>query len=421
MPGRPRLWLGGIVALGVGLRVLFYLWQGLLVTNDGLWDYLPLSRQLAQGWRYEETGSTGISRPTCYRLPGYPLFLAAFYQGGDVQLEWVIWAQMLLEGLSMGLTYLLARRVAGPKEGLLAAFLQAVSPLAIPAPTTLLSETLFTFTLLWGCYLLALERPKWWLLGGFVLGYAALIRPTSLYILLMCLTFSGLKPFRSHFKRFGLAMLSLIVVGLPWSIRCSLIYGRPLFLPSMGQGISLYDTTEPWAVCAGFRQKAEGEKVECPEMKSQASKLVEGLDKLGGDRRFGEVAFQRILADPLSWLKRRLLDYPTLLIHKGEYFWLISPKALTPLQQNPKFVALIKKICLIESYLRLIAMGLGLVWAWRRNRAVFVLVGLPLLSFLILYLPFWVEARYFVPLLPLSHIMAGYGLFQIVSLLIRRV
>lgn len=400
-----------VVVAGL-VRGLYVGWQGPLLTPDSTSDYLPLARQLAVEGRYEELWPDGVWRPTCYRTPGYPLFLAAFYREGAISLQAVMGVQVLLSALTVGLTYFMGLVLAGRKVAWGAALVQAFSLFMIPASAMILAEALLGFLLVLGWVFFIGERRWGWVLSGVVWGYASLVKSVGLLVLL-ALGVVGI-GYRVWRRRALVVLGAALLVIAPWSIRCTMIYKRLMVLPSIGYGSALHHAAVASGGCIGwFTEKAVED---CGPMEASFVRLKRGLDELSADRYAGAVGLARIWADPAAWLGRRLLAYPRLIFHNGDYFLRSRSKSLlAAYRKGDWLVLLVKAAAWIESFLMVLGMGLGLIYSWRRQRAVFWLVGFPLLSVLAAHLPMWIETRYLMPFLPFAHVLASYGWWELIA------
>jgi 4-amino-4-deoxy-L-arabinose transferase-like glycosyltransferase len=180
------------------------------------------------------------SQPNAYVTPGYPLFLALLYrllgysQGSPLQAVMVV--QAVAGALTAGLMYFIGKEIKNPRVGLTAAFLAAVYPSFVWAPTLLLTEVLYTFFFMLYFYiqLLHLKKPAPVLgvLTGLLFGAAVLIRPAAAPLLVV--------PYLYHFYRtkallpslqiFGHALAGFVIVMLPWWIRNVVTLHQMIFL-----------------------------------------------------------------------------------------------------------------------------------------------------------------------------------------------
>jgi hypothetical protein len=191
-----RLLLAAILVVcvvGRGAWAIHMIRADRVVTTSGdTPTYLAPARELAEHGRFTDPGDP--PRPEYVRTPGYPAFVAAVYRVfglGDNTA--VLLAQILVSGATVLLAYLLATRMWSTSVGLLAALFAALEPLQNATSATLLTETLSAFMLmavaLVGYQALSDERPRpaRWVLLGFLLAVATLVRPIAYYLPLLVL------------------------------------------------------------------------------------------------------------------------------------------------------------------------------------------------------------------------------------------
>ena len=155
--------------------------------------------------------------------PGYPLFLAAFMRGAPDYpfMHRVIVAQAGLGVLTTLFAFLLALRVAGTASACAVGALTAISPHLIGITTSLLTESLFTCTLLLSAWLLvrALQGGTWrrWALAGLAIGACCLVRPTLQLLPFLALALVVLLPRgRPWRKQTAIAVGACCLLLLPW-------------------------------------------------------------------------------------------------------------------------------------------------------------------------------------------------------------
>lgn len=166
------------------------------------------------------------------RSPGYPLFLLSLW---DDHLGFMVWrvtfAQALIDTATVFLVFLVALWGMSFWWSVLAAFLVAISPHLISATTYLLTETLFTFLMMLGVWLVLLSTKWKWMapVAGVVIGLAALTRPTLQYFVL----FIPLPLIRAYGWRRGSLLGGFIIFGFllvlaPWVARNISVIGQPM-------------------------------------------------------------------------------------------------------------------------------------------------------------------------------------------------
>lgn len=147
--------------------------------SDFQWYYLH-AVSLLQG-----QGFTTNGYPTAFWPLGWPYFLAGVFAiaGSNVFAGEV--TQAVLNSLTAGLVLLIAQRIAGTLAGIASGIVYAVLPSAIEWCSVLASEPLYTFLWALAAYIWVRVNPgqyAWFALSGVVIGAAALVRPTSLFL-----------------------------------------------------------------------------------------------------------------------------------------------------------------------------------------------------------------------------------------------
>jgi Dolichyl-phosphate-mannose-protein mannosyltransferase len=231
------LWLAGITAAGVAIRVVYTLtvapWP-----PSGFGDelyYSALAELISSGEGFvapAELIAEGRSVATAHRPPLYPVVLAGLAELGGTGED----AQRLVGAATGGGTIvvagLLGRRLAGPRVGLLAAAVAAVYPTLIAADGALMTESLYG--LLSGLALIAAyrlsEAPSLARAAvlGVVIGLAALTRGEALLLLPLVLVPVVRRP--GGPRAAAVVCLTFAVVLAPWTIRNWIVFDRPVLL-----------------------------------------------------------------------------------------------------------------------------------------------------------------------------------------------
>jgi 4-amino-4-deoxy-L-arabinose transferase-like glycosyltransferase len=181
--------------------------------------------------------------PTSFRAPLYPTFLALIYavQGLAGRFFAVRIVQALLAGVLAPLTYALALRFGAARWTAVAAGVVAsIWPLLVAMPLALATENLF-LPLVAGAFLLLLRavsaaRDRDFVLSGVLFGLAVLTRSVIVGFPIL----AALWIWRRGQRRGALLMLGLVLaLSLPWSVRNSLLHGRPTFVET-SLGYNLY-------------------------------------------------------------------------------------------------------------------------------------------------------------------------------------
>ncbi|MBX3048765.1 MAG: glycosyltransferase family 39 protein [Anaerolineales bacterium] len=252
-----------------GLALLLRLLPVLLAVHlpiglDDMFQYDMLARSLAagQGFRWYGQEDIDLIRQfiaidfigdydprgvlTSFRAPGYPALLAAIYAISGLQ--WRLLAARLAQavlGASLApLTYWLTQRLfpGNQQAARFAGGALAVYPMLLLYPLALATENLFIPLVAAGLLatLAAVEhdRARDYLLAGALFGLATLTRSVIFgFVGLAVLWLWFYAPRRSAALYFLLAVLVFVV---PWSLRNSLLHGKPTFVEnSMGYNLHM--------------------------------------------------------------------------------------------------------------------------------------------------------------------------------------
>lgn len=129
------------------------------------------------------------SPPEIFRTPGYPVFIIGGQEAGETLGLWgpyqsVVFCQLILDVALVGLTFWLGLLLVAPWAGLVAALLQAISPLAVASSCRLVSDSLYALCFTASLVLLIkyMRSGRWWMLAasGVVLGLSCYVRPVAI-------------------------------------------------------------------------------------------------------------------------------------------------------------------------------------------------------------------------------------------------
>ena len=194
-----------------------------------------------------------------------------------------------------------------------------------------------------------------------------------------------------------------ILVALPWIARNSLLFGQPTLTQSSGFGTNLlYGTIDtplygvdfwPWIISLPLTQD------------------VVGLNEVEQDRRRLRLAVNRIVEDPVGWLKVRVKQYPRLFFQSGDppLSGLQLPSLAQAIKELDFFGIFIKVgvVAATAAVFLLFAFGFaGFIKHYPRLLHIYLLP----MFFMLIHLPMWCESRYLLPVMPFVYIVAVYGL-----------
>lgn len=237
--------LAGLACCGLAVRLLYAL---LLVRDDPLLgdalQFHNLANLNADGHFFVQDRlflEQGVQRPTADKPPLYPLLLtvASLLGGRSWQAHHVVGC--LTGTATVVVVGLLARRLAGPRVGLLAAGMAALSPLLVATDGSLRSESpyalLVALTLLAALRLRERRSASAAAAFGAVVGLAALTRGEAV-LLLALIGVPLLVPLgRAGWARLGLAGAVMLAVLSPWLARSWIVFGHPVAISTNTGGL----------------------------------------------------------------------------------------------------------------------------------------------------------------------------------------
>jgi 4-amino-4-deoxy-L-arabinose transferase-like glycosyltransferase len=243
---RERRWLIAAIALGLLVRFLYVLLTRHLPLRADELEYDYEGRMIAAGHWWWSKAVYGIPHPSANKAPLYPLWVGFWYTLFGHHPLLVRFVQIPIGAVVIWLSWLLARRLFGPRVAIAAAVVVAVYPLAWQYEELLYSESLAT-PLTLGFLVLALTgKPskRRAALAGLVLGVALLVRPTSIILLAPLAVYLLFKVgWRRAATLSALAAAVAVVVVVPWTIRNAIVEHG--FLPISLEDEAAYGTFNP--------------------------------------------------------------------------------------------------------------------------------------------------------------------------------
>jgi hypothetical protein len=249
---RARWCLAAIVAVGAFLRIVWAFQAEAPVALRDPVLYLVLSDHVASGDGYSY-GAGPDQGATAYYPPGYPALLGAVVAAvrllpGDVSTFGVAMGlNVVLSVATIGLVFVLARRLAGPAVGLVAAGIWALWPNLIFHSGIVLTETLFLFLFVL-LLIVALGHPeaarapgaRRLVAIGLLFGLCLLVRPVTLVAAPAFLVLWWGPAVRTVAWRGAVALAATVAVMLPWAIRSTVVMDAPVALSlNLGDNLCL--------------------------------------------------------------------------------------------------------------------------------------------------------------------------------------
>ena len=222
VPSRERWLVLGAMAAGVAAVLLYVLaTRSHALAGDELW-YDETARFWADGDLWWNTTPFGEPHATAWKPPLYPALVGTLYAIVGEDADRVAFVQSLLAAVTVGLTWLFARRLFGPTAAVVAAWVVALFPLAFEYYGLLFPEALaIPLTLL--AISMFIEReptPKRALAVGAVIGLCLLVRPTSAFLFAGALAaYIVATGWRRGAVLTAMTVVAAVVVVSPWTIR----------------------------------------------------------------------------------------------------------------------------------------------------------------------------------------------------------
>jgi 4-amino-4-deoxy-L-arabinose transferase-like glycosyltransferase len=404
-----RLYLP-LVAVAVAIRVAIALVPGNSVktpwSGGGDMDaYVLLARNLVSG-----NGYTYAQMPTAFRMPGYPLFLAAMM--GLFDSHFAIAARFLqfIAGLAaayfcMKAAHILFGKTAG-KISLLAALL---FPTLLYFSGEILTEGLTSFFLALFLWTFAddMEHANWKTAAamGCALGLGALVRANMAVLGLVALLGAWMaRPTVNSRRQLAVIPLCAGLIFAPWVLRNWIVFGQPL-LSTEGGAATLQSLVNPEArLMTGWDQRLRqtvGYVIPNELETNGPARLAIGSE-LDMNRRCWHASHE--IWSEMSWGSRAHW-----VLVKWVTYWLSTDQLLNPgTVSRMNRVLHVAAVMFYWALLALASLGWWILRKTRPNVAVIVLGYAVLMT--VLHTPFVMNSRIRAPLVdPLIAVLAGGG------------
>ena len=399
-----------ILALGLALRAQAALTPPEDVGNDAA-AYMAIAKGLYTDGHY---GGAGQSNPNDWS-PGAPLLYGGVYfLTGGVHVKAALLLVALLGTGTILLTYLLARRLAGPVAGVAAAFLAATYPAFVENNGRLLAEpvALFWLPAAMLAFLWASDGGRiWrWLAPGALLGLTTLTRPEYLPFVALFALLALARVWLGHRKGLapGIAAAALLVVAFcgvlaPWTARNAIVLDR--FVPvTTGGGKALFVATylpgdgRQQLVKRQLIERYYGKKdlpyeqVRDTEMEPLLNRVAKTYPEVGRDAALARIGRENFV----KYASEQPLDYAWMVIRKIQNMWDRGSSAA----MSPKFWFAYHKVLVFWALAALLALAYRR--RWETLPIGLTILGITLIGGLLLAVP-----RRALPLMPFVIALAG--------------
>lgn len=268
--------------------------------------YVELARSTVEHGVYGYGG-----RPSAFRAPLYPAFLAAVFAVKPDGFGIVRVLHAFLGAFGCLVIFALACRVWDARAGLVAGLAMCVYPFTLYFVGELMTETLFITLAASSCYatLRLLETPTlaWRLAAGAGWGLSALCRPMAVGFIAL-LGFSALACFFRRDRPRALALLTATLLAIaiitPWVVRNSMLFEAPVFLTT-NTGHNLYKGLPGRDNVTAVEELGYNKTfIEDPTLKT----LPDNATEAELDKRSREFFLNELRARPAAWLGEKIRD-----------------------------------------------------------------------------------------------------------------
>jgi 4-amino-4-deoxy-L-arabinose transferase-like glycosyltransferase len=223
---RERRLLLVAIAVGLAVRVAYVLATHHYPLAGDETEYDSEGWLIAQGHLFYTMLPYGILHSSAWKPPGYPLWVGIWYAIIGHHPFAVRLAQVPLGALTIFLTWVLARRLFGPRVATAAGFVVALYPLAFQYEELLYSESLAT-PLTIAALILILTRPptrRRAIACGALIAVTLLVRTSDVFLFAGALVaWSVVAGWRRGIGLTALALLVCVLVIAPWTVRNAIV------------------------------------------------------------------------------------------------------------------------------------------------------------------------------------------------------
>lgn len=384
-----QLWLVLILCAGFLLRIAAILSLNHESNGGDESAYISMALNLINGDGIKDN----MGNHAMYNV-GYPLFILApvFFLFGENIFAARI-CNVLLGGIAIILCYLVAKEAGAGKIGRLT----AAGILALYLPTGvyavyILKENLMTPLMLgviWCTLRLAHQPSKKTAAGcGILFGLLALTGNAALSLAAAVILALILAPATTFRKATFMVLIFAVavVISAPWMIRNTFVIGSPVM--NTNGGFNLY---------LGNNPAATGYFVSIADTPRGST--------WGALRKTGEVqASETLKQEAIAWIKDHPVDFLTLAVKKGAYFW--TPPVHEGKGEQSSSEKIIRILWLIQFIAIVIAALTTLLIKELRKKQLLIL-WLTICSYTAVHMLFYVIFRYREPIMPIMMIMAA--------------
>lgn len=377
-----------------------YFFADRAIQSDDSPTYVVPAQHLARGDGFLNAYGLAETR----RTPGYPLFLVPFVNVPFGLVAAVALQHVMAAALAAGVFLLTADRLAAIAAGVYL----AIDPASITHANQILTETLFTAVIFAAFALLARRRSA--ALAGLLAGFAVLVRPVGLYLVVPVVL---VMLFTRELRRAIAFALCFAILPLGWSAR-NAARGAGFTISTITSWSMLFDraaATVAFADGSGGASVVEHRLAFAREVGDEppatySNHIVRAIDHFHTER-YTPLALRVIASHPLAYLRAYAVALARTLFGGGATQ--LHAVFGVPLRAAQAIVAGYGVVTTIVA-------AFGLIALWKRERGLALLSAAFVVYFLATCSMAEATSRFRVPLMPMMAIWFGAG----VAALLRR-
>jgi hypothetical protein len=358
------------------------------------------------------------------RTPCYPLFIAFIYFLFGVKPWIVLFLQLFLDTGTVIIVYFIAKELFKPKPvPLIAAFLYSISFPSAYYSTRLLTDIPFTFVFAIGIliFVRALKKNKLFgfMLTGFFIGLATLIRPIAQYfplVLLIVLVLSNSRPIQK-LRTISILLISFLIVVSAWQFRNLRVYGHYDLSIMRGYNLCINVMITKAHMENISRKEAEKELV--------GASLNGVTDPFERSRIWRKIALPYISKHPLQYMKYHLKGVLKMFLGTGrsgilDIFGIKEEPPVITENLSDAARRIIKNFynelpvlfLLIKQILEYMFLIIGLMVMSLKDKKIFLLLLIMTILYFVAATGHVGYSRFRVPIVPFYLIISAKGIFE---------
>lgn len=335
-------------------------------------------------------------KPTAFREPLYPYFLAGVYAIFGHSYNAARMVQVIISAFTCVVVFLLATKLFDKKVALLASFVTCFYPYLIYHSTTIIRETFFTFLLICAVYFLSVvniskNRITNTIFSGIFVGLCTLVNSTSMPFVVLSLIILLLIK---RVKNAVIIFFIFLILYFPWIYRNYEVFNT-FILGSTAAGDTLYN-------CSVIPYEVKGTPLE--EVLIKEDKVIQEAQTMPepeANKFLIQNALRVIRNNPKEFLTRcikRFLKLYRFYPHPGKGY------------AHSETLLILASLVSYGTIFPFFVYGLFI--SLKRIRQ-YLFLYLPIFSFTLVHTFTWALIRYRLPLEPYIIILGSYGILQI--------